>query len=179
MVMSQWQWLSSTLLMPVFFGAEEQGQAPFGRRQLAAQPIAGFGEGVERLLLAARTYRRCPDDQGAIGDGFGDGSVFAGRFEHGGGIDCRFRPFKGDPVLIHKTKIAEAEVIHCPGDRSDVVGVAGADEDDTEPVEFVFGEIWAEHPWFILGWRILLPDVRLEVSHPPLCDCGGRFDPLR
>jgi len=124
-----------------------EGETSIRRRQLAAEPVGGLGERVERVPLATRADRGGADDQGAVCDGFGDGGVFAGGVEDGGGVNGRFGAFKGDAVFVDEAQIAEAEVVHRPGDGSDVVGVAGADEDDGEAGEFVSGE----HSWLILG----------------------------
>jgi hypothetical protein len=57
---------------------------------------------------------------------------------------------------MDRQQIAEAEVVHRPGDRSNVVGIARADENDGQAVEFVLGE----HSWLIL-WLADLPRLGL------------------
>jgi len=79
-------------------------------------------------------------DEGAVGDGLGDGRELSGGGEDGGGVDGGAGGFERDGILVDDAEVGEAEVVHGAGDGADVLRVAGADEDDGDAVKFRRGE---------------------------------------
>ena len=90
------------------------------------------------MLEGSLAYRSCTDDEGAVGDGFGDGGEGPGFGKDGGGIDGGACSLEGDGVVVDHAQMAEAEVMHGPGHRADVAGITGAHQHDRDAVE-----LWA------------------------------------
>jgi len=81
------------------------------------------------------------DDEGAIIDSFGEGLELFGTGEQRGGADGGTRLAKSQLIGVHHAKMEEAEIAHGAGGCADVEGIARADEDDAQAVEFgVWGQ---------------------------------------
>ena len=74
------------------------------------------------------------EDQGAVGDGVGDGLVLGGVLEDARRIDCGLGRCEWDGVLVDNAQLGVAEVVHGAGDGADVGGVACADEHDDDAI---------------------------------------------
>ena len=119
----------------------------------------GFGQGVEGMVELAGADSGGAEDEGAVGDGGGEGGVFGGRGEDGGGVDGGFLGGLGVGVfcqecssergteIVDDAEVREAEVVHGAGDGTDVGGVAGANEDDDDA-----GTVLGEHELMVAEW---------------------------
>jgi len=114
-------------------------------------------------------------DEGAVGDGFGEGGEPAGLLHDGGGAHGGFgglgvfdlSGFEGGGVVVDDAEVGEAEVLHGAGGGTDVAGVAGADEDDGEAGAICCGEhgsIVCMELQCGLGWGA----GKIEVAYLPL-----------
>ena len=99
------------------------------------------------------------DDEGAVGDGGGEGVVATGVGHdvlrgYGGWVvelqGFQLGGFEGGGEVVDDAEVGEAEVLHGAGGGSDVGGVAGAYEDDGEAGAGGGGEHKAE----CRGWRV-------------------------
>ena len=70
-VSSQWQWLNSSLLRPVFSEPKSSATRPLSRQRLAYLGRS-LGQRMERMLQRPLAHRRRPHNQRAVGDCFGD-----------------------------------------------------------------------------------------------------------
>jgi len=68
----------------------------------------------------------------AIGNRIGDRFEFFGCFEDGRGADGGRCIVKGELIGIDQAEMRGSEVRHGAGGRTDVLGIAGAHEDDDE-----------------------------------------------
>jgi len=108
--------------------------------EVVADLSGGFGKAEGFLDGAAAIEGAGAEDEGAVGDGFGEGFVDAGVAEQ---IGCADGGFGFHPVLGEggdDGEVMEAEVGHGSGGGADVEGVARGDEDDVEAVGLGLGE---------------------------------------
>jgi hypothetical protein len=115
----------------VLFRAEEEGNAADGGLSgegLFDQP-AGFGQIENRLLGFAAVERAGAEDEGAVGDGFGEGLVDFGVAEQAGRADGGLGLHPIDGEGSDDAEALEAEVGHGAGGCADVHGIAWGDED--------------------------------------------------
>ena len=91
------------------------------------------------MLQYTRSDGRSADHQRAIGDGFGDGRIFARLLQNGVRFHGRAGFAESDIVRIHQTKFGEAEIAHGAGGGSDIQRIARGNQDDFERAHGVFG----------------------------------------
>jgi len=98
-------------------------------------------EGEDGLFELAGADGGGGEDEGAVGDGGGEGVVAAGGLHDVlGGYRGRvvelqgleLGGFEGGGEIVDDAEVGEAEVLHGAGGGADVGGVACADEDDGE-----------------------------------------------
>lgn len=87
-------------------------------------------EALDGLLRDAVLAGGGADDEGAIGDGFGDGGTDAGGLEDVRAADGGDGFTEGDIVGIDEAEIGKPEVRDGAGGRPDVERVAGGDENN-------------------------------------------------
>ena len=124
----------------VLFRAEDEGDAAVVAGQLSFQERGEGGEGDDGLLWFAMGEGAGAGDEGAIGEGFGQGGEFAGGGEEVGRADGGFGFTPVGRVGRCDGEMGEAEVGHGAGDGADVERVARGDEDDFEAVALGGGE---------------------------------------
>jgi len=123
----------------VLFRSEHEGYAA-ARFEIDLDQWPEIGKRYDALLRLAIGQSSGSDDQGAGGDGFGEGRMLMGVFEE-------FRSADGGaglaPVRLKGSddgEVREAEVGHGAGRCADVEGVAGGDEDDVDAVALEIGK---------------------------------------
>ena len=122
-------------------GAEEQCDTAYVfARQLGVDRGGGFRQSVQRMLQGSLAYCSRSHDERAVGDCFGNGGEGLRFGEDGGGIDGGACGLEGDGVVVDHAQMAEAEVVHGPGHRADVAGIAGAHQHDRDAVELLAGD---------------------------------------
>jgi len=117
-----------------FFRSEEQGARSGG--QMPADDGSARLQALERVLQVAMADRGGSNDEGAIGDGFGDGCEFPGIRQNVRRSDCGAGIFKSDFIGIHDPQMEKAEVAHGAGSCSDIEGIARVYQDDAKLIEF-------------------------------------------
>jgi len=115
-------------------------------------------EGEEGLFDFALADGGGGDDEGAVGDGGGEGVVAAGVAHdfacgYGGWVvglqGIELGGFEGGREVVDDAEVGEAEVLHGAGCGTDVGGVARAYENDGE----VGARCGGEHKREFRGWR--------------------------
>jgi len=91
------------------------------------------------MLQLAEANGGGSDDEGAVCDGFAERLELFCPGEQRRGADRGTRLAKRQLIRVHHTKMEESEVAHGAGCRADVKGIARADEDDAQAVEFGVG----------------------------------------
>ena len=117
----------------VLFRTEDEGDAA-APAEFAGDERGEVREGDDRLLGLAVGERAGAENESGGGEGLGQGGGFQGVGEQPGRAygGTGFAPMGG--VWGDDGEAQEAEVGHGAGDRPDVEGVAGGDEDDVKPV---------------------------------------------
>lgn len=83
------------------------------------------------------------EDEGAVGDGVGQGGKFAGGGEDGCCTDGGAGLVPGGSPGLDDAEVVEAEVDHGAGGGTDVERVAGVDEDNGDAMGR--DEVWLGH----------------------------------
>ena len=115
-----------------FFGSEENRDALGGEG--VADEVGGGFEGVHGVLGLAVAKRGGSDDEGAVGDGFGEAGEFLGLLQDVGRAHGGAGFAEGEVVGLDDAEMEESEVAHGAGSGAEVERVASADEDDAEVV---------------------------------------------
>ena len=92
---------------------------------------------MERVLQGSLADCRGAYNECAVGNCIGDGREGCCAGEYGGGIDCGPRCFKGNGIVVDEAEMAEAEVMHGPCHRANIVRIARAYQDDAYAVELL------------------------------------------
>ncbi len=121
---------------------------------------------MQRLAEFAIADGGGADDEGAIGDGFGDGRIFAGVSHELRGADGGFGFAPGGFVGSDEAEVGRAEITDGAGRGSDVEGIAGGDEDDAEIFEMRG------------GWQRAIPCPTLAKKIGGWCGWLHRIDSL-
>ncbi len=115
------------------FRAEQKGDA--APDEALADKGSGLLEALDGVLQFAGADGSGSDDEGAVGDGFGEGLEFLRAGEKRRGSDGGTGFAESYFVGVYNAEVEEAEVAHGAGGGSDVEGIARVDEDDAEAVE--------------------------------------------
>jgi hypothetical protein len=89
-------------------------------------------EAFHRMLRFAAAQGCGANDEGAVGDGFGDGFEFFGAGEERHGADGGTGFAEGWIVRVDDAQVEEAEIAHGPGGGADIERVARGNQDDAE-----------------------------------------------
>lgn len=142
-------------------GAKQEGDG--GRGQAAADQASAVLEPFEGMTESAAADGGGADDQGAIGDGVGQGGEFAGVGQDlcatGGGAGLA----EGGRVGLDDAQMRKAEIAHGAGGRAEIEGIARGHQDDTQAFGLrrgqqngLFYDETEAVPPSNIGWRRML-----------------------